>query len=109
MINQNLFNYYKGLIEIRKKYEAFRRADYGDVSFINYKDKPFVLGYSIKYKYEEFLVLFNANPNSSFETELPEGEWEILADENIAGINPIKTIQQKVTVNSSTGMILKKK
>ncbi len=33
-INQDLFNYYKGLIELRKKYEAFRRADYSDVIFL---------------------------------------------------------------------------
>jgi pullulanase len=108
-INEELFNYYKGLIELRKKYEAFRRADYDNVSIFNYKDKPFALGYLVKHKDEEFVVLFNANPKTSFETELPEGEWEVLADENIADINSIKTIHQKVTLNSSSGMILKKK
>ena len=107
--NQDLFNYYKGLIEIRRKYDAFRRADYSDVSFINYKDKPFVLGYSVKYKNEEFLVLFNANPISSFKTELPEGEWDILADENSAGTKSLQSVKSKITLNSSTGMILKKK
>ncbi|MBK9098507.1 MAG: pullulanase [bacterium] len=108
-INQDLSNYYKGLIALRKKYDAFRRSDYNDVTFFNYKEKPFVLGYSVKYKDEEFVVLINANPKSSFETELPEGEWEVLADENIAGINSIKTIQKKVTLSSSSGMIFKKK
>jgi hypothetical protein len=68
-----------------------------------------VLGYSVKHKDEEFIVLFNADTKTTFETDLPEGQWEVLADENIAGINSIKTIQQKVTLKSSTGMILKKK
>lgn len=107
-INEELFNYYKGLIELRKKYEAFRRADYSDVKFFNYKDKPFALGYYVKYKAEEFVVLFNADPKSSFEADLPEGEWDVLADESKAGINSIKTVQQKVTINSSAGMILKR-
>jgi pullulanase len=107
-INQELFNYYKGLIELRKKYEAFRRADYKDVTFFNYKDNPFALGYLLKYKNEEFVVFFNANPTSLFEVELPEGEWNVLADENISGIKTIKVVQKKVTVNSSTGIILKK-
>ena len=108
-INEELFNYYKGLIELRKKYEAFRRADYSDVKFFNYKEKPFVLGYSLKHKNEEFVVLFNADSKTSFEADLPEGEWDVLANENTASISSIETVQQKVTLNNSTGMILKKK
>jgi pullulanase/glycogen debranching enzyme len=107
-INQDLFNYYQGLIELRKKYEAFRRADYDDVVFIKMKDKPFALGYSVTYKHEEFLVYFNSNPSTKLEVELPDGEWDVLADENVAGINSIKSIQNNITLNSSTGTILKK-
>ena len=53
----------------------------------------------MKYKAEEFVVLFNADPKSTFEADLPKGEWTILADEHQAGINPIKTVQQKVILN----------
>jgi hypothetical protein len=94
---------------LRTKYEAFRRADYKDVSFFNYKDKPFALGYSVKFKDEEFKVIFNADPKTSLEADLPDGEWELLVDENTAGVKSIRTLQKKVTINSSTGMILKKK
>ena len=108
-INNELFEYYKGLIELRKKYQSFRRAEYSDVTFFKYKDKPFVLGYSVKYKNEEFIVLFNADPQKTFDTDLPGGEWNVLADENQAGVQPIRTVHHKLTLNSSTGMILKKK
>jgi pullulanase/glycogen debranching enzyme len=108
-INSDLLNYYKGLIELRKTSETFRRADYSDVTFFTYKDKPFALGYSVNYKSEEFVVLLNADPKFTFEAVLPKGEWTILADEHQAGINPIKTVHQKVTLNSLSGMILKKK
>jgi len=108
-INQDLFDYYKGLIELRKKYEAFRRANYEDVIFFDFKKKPFALGYSLKYKDEEFLALFNANPSAKLEIKIPDGEWDIIVDENTAGVSAIKTADQKITINSSTGMILKKK
>lgn len=108
-INEELFNYYKGLIELRKTYKAFRRAHYNDVKYFNFKDNPFAMGYSVKYDDEEFAVLFNADPKTFLEAELPEGEWEVMVDEHTAGINSIKTNQKKVTVNSSTGIVLKKK
>jgi pullulanase/glycogen debranching enzyme len=108
-INSDLLNYYKGLIELRKKYDAFRRADYNDVIFIYLKKNPFALGYKLKYKDEEFVVLFNANPKSAIEINLPDGDWDILVDENVSGIKPIKTLQKKATLNSSTGVVLKKK
>ncbi len=107
-INSDLLNYYKGLIELRKEYEAFRRADYNDVVFFKLKKNPFALGYLVKYKDEEFVVLFNANPKSAIEFNLPDGDWDILVDENLSGIKPIKTLQKKATLNGSTGFVLKK-
>jgi pullulanase/glycogen debranching enzyme len=108
-VNKELFDYYKGLIELRKKFETFRRANYNDVSFFNYKDKPFALGYSVKHKDEEFVVFLNADPKASFVADLPEGDWDVIVDESTAGIKTLKTLQKKVTIISSTGMILKKK
>ncbi|MFI5236729.1 MAG: alpha-amylase family glycosyl hydrolase, partial [Ignavibacteriales bacterium] len=107
-INSDLFNYYKGLIELRKKYEAFRRADYNDVVFFDLKKNPFALGYKVKYKDEEFVVLFNADSKSIIEINLPDGEWDVLVDENTSGIKPLKTLKTKISINSSTGIVLKK-
>ncbi len=98
-INEELFNYYKGLIELRKKYEAFRRANYKDVTFMDFKEKSFTLGYNLKYKTDEFIVFLNADPKLNLDVNLPEGEWEILVDENIAGVSPLKTIS-KNAINS---------
>jgi len=108
-LNSDLFSYYQGLIELRKKYESFRRANYSEITFFNYKAKPFALGYSVKHKDEEFIVLFNADPKSTLEADLPAGEWSVLVDENKAGTNSLKTVQKKVTLNSSTGTVLNKK
>jgi pullulanase/glycogen debranching enzyme len=97
------------LIELRKKYEAFRRADYSNVKFVDHKSDQFVCEYSLTYKDDEFVVILNANPKISFEVNLPEGKWDVLVDENEVGVNSIKTVQNKATLNSSTGMVLKKK
>jgi len=108
-INNELFDYYRGLIELRKTYKSFRRADYNDVNFFDFKGNQFALGFSLKYKDEEFRVIFNANPKTSVEADLPDGEWELLVDENTAAVKSIRTLQKKVTINSSTGIVLKKK
>ncbi len=60
-INEDLLNYYKGLIKLRKKYEAFRRAEYDQVNFFDVKDNPFAIGYLMEYKDDTFIVLFNAD------------------------------------------------
>ena len=39
---------------------------------------------------------------------MPEGEWNVLVDKNNAGIKIINTVSEKVILDSSTGMILKK-
>ncbi|NWG29520.1 MAG: pullulanase, partial [Ignavibacteriaceae bacterium] len=108
-INKELFDYYKGLIELRKTYKAFRRANYDDITFIELKSNPFALGYSVKFKDEEFVVLLNADTKSAIDFELPDGQWEIIVDENTAGIIPIKVVQKGITVSNSSGIVLKKK
>jgi len=108
-INEELFNYYKGLINLRTKYEAFRRADYKNVTFYDFKKNPFALSYLVKYKKEEFFVLLNADPKSVLESDLPEGEWEVVVDENSAGVTPLRTISESVSVPPSSGIVLKKK
>ena len=108
-INKALLDYYKGLIELRNKYDAFRRADYEDVAFYHIKDNPFTVGYGLKYKEDLFVVLFNANPSMKEEFVLPAGEWDILVNENSAGTKSLGKAKKKITLNPSTGLVLKKK
>jgi len=108
-INKDLLDYYKGLIELRNKYDAFRRADYEDVSFYHIKDNPFTVGYGLKYKEDLFVVLFNANPSMKEEFVLPAGEWDILVSENSAGTKSLGKAKKKITLNPSMGFVLKKK
>jgi pullulanase len=108
-INKDLLNYYKGIIELRQKYEAFRRAEYEQAQFFTVKDNPFAMGYMLDYCSDEFIVLFNANMEVAEEFFLPEGEWEILVDANSAGVEPITVISSKAILDPSTGIVLKKR
>jgi pullulanase/glycogen debranching enzyme len=107
-INKELLDYYKGLIELRKTYGIFSNAEYKDVTFKDFKDKPLALHYSL-YDDNEFNVICNANPKSSLTVVLAPGEWEILVDENSAGVLPIQTVSDTVVISPSSGMVLKKK
>jgi len=108
-INRDLLEYYKGLIEIRKTYKSFRRAGYNDVEFLDIKDNPFAIVYSIKFKEEIFLVLINADPQKKTEINLPEGEWDILASPEKSGVQSLGKTEAKIILEPSSGFILKRK
>ena len=108
-INSDLVDYYKGLISLREKFPAFRRAEYNEVKFYEVQDNPFALGYHLNYKGEHFIVLFNANRNKVENFDLPEGNWEILVNQDKAGVEQLGIITHKIEISPSTGMVLKLK
>ena len=63
----------------------------------------------MEYKDDVFVVLFNANPTMEEEFILPSGEWDILVNENSAGTKSLGKAKKKITLNPSTGCVLKKK
>jgi len=107
-INDNLLSYYKGLVQLRKHFEAFRRAEYSQVKFFDVKDNPFSIGYLLKYNNDTFIVLCNASMDKSEEIDLPEGEWDILVNSESAGIESLGKINSKIILETSTGVVLKK-
>ena len=108
-INGDLLAYYKGLIKFRKHFEAFRKAKHEQVHFFDVNDNPFAMGYLLDYDSSNFIVLFNANTAMDEEFLLPEGEWDILANSETAGIEPLGSVSSKIILHPSTGIILKKK
>jgi len=105
-LNSGLVDYYKGLIELRKTFPAFRRADFNDVHFFDTNSNEFTLAFQVSYKDENFIVLFNANPDKVEEFTLPEGEWDILVNEDKAGVNSLGTISNIITLEPTTGIVL---
>ncbi len=103
--NNELLDYYKGLIKLRKIHEAFRKADYNDYSFVNLKNE-FALAYNLNFGNKKYFVAFNANPNSKLKVNLPKGWWKVLADENNAMHYNLKSVNDSIILNPSTGIVL---
>ncbi len=108
-LNKELVDYYKGLTALRTKYDAFRRAGYDDVKFMDVKYNPFALGYTLNYKNDIFVVLFNASPDRTQEFTLPEGEYEVLVNHVKAGVETLDLVDETIVVPTSSGYVLKKK
>ena len=107
-LNKELYDYYKGLMELRNKYSAFRHADHNNIKFIDIDDNPFALCYNLQHNNENLLLLFNANSEKEQEFRLPEGEWNILANSEKAGIKTLGKISGSIILTHSAGAILEK-
>jgi len=106
-LNRGLVEYYKGLILLRKTFPAFRRAAYEDIKFHENSEFPFALAYTVKYGGKEFFVAFNAEQKRKVSFDLPDGTWEILVNKDIAGIEPLGTVKNRLYLPPVTGAVLK--
>ncbi|SHF08769.1 type I pullulanase [Clostridium fallax] len=117
---KNVFDYYKGLIEIRKNHKGFRMDSNKDIekniTFLkkgeNFNDNN-VVAYNINGKnlgdsWENIVVIFNANPKET-EITLPDNNWVLVANSYTAGLKEIEKIQSnKVKVPERSSYILVK-
>jgi pullulanase/glycogen debranching enzyme len=108
-INKELVDYYKGLIQLRNKFDAFRRAEYEDITFYDHPKSKFGFSYVLKHEKDEFIVIFNADPKQELEFTLPEGRYDVLVDKNSAGTKSMSEVQGKIILETTTGMVLKLK
>lgn len=108
-INKELLNYYIGLIALRKNYDAFRRAEYEDITFYEHPMSDFGFAYILKHDQDVFIVLFNADNRKELDFTLPDGAWQVLVDKNSAGLKTMYELQGKIKLENSTGMVLKLK
>lgn len=109
VMNKDLVDYYRGLCKLRSRYDAFRHAAYENVKFSPITGNEFALSYSINHGKDQFVCLFNANPDKEQEFTVPAGTWQILVNEKSAGIKVLGTAEGKITLKPSTGMVIKKK
>ena len=111
-INKGLFEYYKGLIELRLSSPALRKALPSDINFKVYKD-PLHVTFSIQTNEEldpyEYFISLNGNPKKEHSIDLLPGNWELIADKNSIKLNKAKiTIENSYTLAPSSGVILRR-
>ena len=104
---KDLFEYYKGLIKLRKEYKSFRMDTNEEINnnikFLNFgenfTDKN-VISYIINSKAlndkcNEIAVLINGNDKEA-EVKLPSDNWSVVVNNKKAGINALEKIEGNI-------------
>ena len=109
-INRGLYDYYQGLIRLRKKYPALRKAPRESFSFLRCQNE-FGVGFWIKKALsgseKDILVLINGDTKKSIKFKLPEGKWNVIVNEEKAGLEIIKSeIFGELEIPPTSGKVL---
>jgi len=112
--HKDIFEYYKGLIALRKAHSAFRMPTQQMVQqhlkFIDMKT-PNVVAFMLSNHvndevWKDILVIYNGN-RTSVSVEIPEGEWNLVCHDgqiNLSGISQINYINFVVPASSASIM-----
>lgn len=119
-INRELFDYYKGLIALRKKYPIFSSAPKEAVEFLK-TDDDLVIALKLDAKKAKsskgvhldisgknsYVVILNSNPTKEVKVILPKGTWEIFAnDKKVSLKKHLAVISKAVQLPPTSGMVL---
>lgn len=110
-LNLSLFNYYKGLVDIRLNTSSLSKSPPEQINFKVYND-PLHITFSIDGKSSgdmyDYFVSLNASKDQAHEIILPEGYWELIADHKKAGFETLKSVQHSYLVPSTSGVLFRK-
>ncbi|WP_421774567.1 pullulanase [Gracilimonas sp.] len=110
-INKDLFDYYKGLIELRLDAPALRKSAPDEINFKVYND-PLHITFSIDGKSSgdmyDYFVSLNASKDHAHEIVLPEGYWEIVVNPEKSGASTIQSVEESMMVPATSGVVLRK-
>lgn len=104
VLNSELVDYYRGLISIRHEYPELRDVKAG-IRVFTPGENQLSFGFHISGD-QDVMVLLNGNTGMSSSFELPAGDWKLLADDENAGLEALKTVSNTVSVKPQSGMIL---
>ncbi|MCI7441747.1 MAG: type I pullulanase, partial [Clostridium sp.] len=110
----DLVNYYKGLIEIRKNFSAFRDPTTSAGNRIQWLSTPgtqqiaYSLTNNVSGEWSKVVCLFNASSNGTT-INLPSGNWVIIANDTKAGVESLGTASGSVQLPGRSAMILVEK
>lgn len=111
-----VFNYYSGLIALRKSHPAFRLANADLVrKHLSFLDAPKgVVAFSLNDNaggdsWRDIIVILNANKQPT-DINVPEGEYTVVVDNGKVDVNGLGSITgQKATVGGQQAMVIYRK
>ncbi len=109
--NKSLFNYYKGLIQLRLNSPGLRKAKPQEIQFKVYKD-PLHITFSIlcdinEEPYEYFISL-NGNLKNKNAIVLPDGFWEVVVDSETASKFTNLSVEKTYVLPPISGVVLRR-
>ena len=109
--NRDLYDYYRGLISIRKSAPALRKCEPNEICF-DYFGDPLLISFFVEGKstgdmYNYFVIL-NGNAFQHNEQKLPPGTWEVIANHQIASTQTIEFVSGNLNIPSQSGILLRK-
>ena len=109
--NRNLFEYYRGLIKLRRTYRAFHRSDPARIQFFPGRSDfglAMLLPREITGDPVDVFVILNGHPIQADEFALPAGErWKAVATWSRAGTETIVSgLSGVISIPPTAGMIL---
>ncbi len=111
---EDLYEYYRGLIAMRKEHKAFHMNSTKEIQdnlkFLDVAEKNVVAytldGKAVGDSWNTIAVIFNAN-NKSVDVTIPDNQWAVVVDQNTAGTKQLKTVSgSKVTVPANSTYVL---
>ncbi|RMF69512.1 MAG: DUF3459 domain-containing protein, partial [Calditrichaeota bacterium] len=108
-LNRGLFDYYRGLVALRRTRPEFRKAKPEAVQFLE-TETELALGYVLEageHGRGRVVVLLNADAHQSARFSLPQGVWRTLVDGSRAGVEPFgRPRRRSVSVKPRSGLVL---
>jgi pullulanase len=104
---EDSFEYYKGLIALRKTYESFKMTDSLDIqshlSFLNLTQQGLV-GYQLT-KNDENLLIYHNSGSRNNEIILPSGAWKLLVNQKTIDLDGIATYQSTYPIRKAETLV----
>jgi pullulanase/glycogen debranching enzyme len=112
-MNRDLVDYYRGLIALRRTHRAFRWSEKADIEVLP-SEGEFSLGYYIHHASSgdthDFAVLLNGHTTEPAKFKVPIGKWEIVVNEQKAGIAPLgKFSGGNFSLKPTCGIVMRRK
>ena len=108
----DVFNYYKGLIQMRKEHIAFRQRTAADIKTkITFLPSPrkgvmFTIN-DANDPWKEIVVIYNGEIKEQ-QFSLPDGTWNVVVDQANAGTTPLYQVSGKISVKATSAMVMYK-
>lgn len=112
----DVVEYYKGMIQIRNKINAFRDSTSNTAKSINYIDDDLdgAVAFTVKGlekdNFKNIAVILNGNPDKSVKVDLGKenltDKWVLIANNETAGLRNLGTVTSTIEVPKSSGAVL---